>query len=914
MSDDYNNENLPSYSNSTPLILKQIMAQIQREGTLPQLVIAMQGIDEVINKYRDSFWRFCIVLPGPFMMVSEVTRRLNSDDTMRNFRRAYNPDELEIKLSIAICITSWLLFILSIIAIITAATFKWFWGLVIVLLWLIILAGQIKYFSKLMQETGFVKFYYQFKELLERIEAQERELFAKIYIMPTQIAEKKAEIEKLKKTNRLEAELQEYQLETQIHLETLARTLAISKATTEEQVKVLRNNTQLDYIKAELNIKDEIEERKRRHQIVLAEIQALEKILTERMKTLVRYNEADREQGREERKDIRQTKQEIAKSLAILRGWKGKFQSLGNDAFADESIYDDYGKVVDVNFPTGGKKKVEIKLSDGSLVSFYPYPLNTPCICDKSRKVANDLSEVLLHPYEEDELLQPGKNKIFLGFAAQDPSINARFPVWLPVDKLTTHLFIGGSTGSGKTSLAIRLIAGALKSFGTVVIGEVKSGTSGFAEGAAFTELATYLGRQLNVNTYRWPRGNCWFNPLLYLENKANRDGFLDAIVRQIEFGGEMQGYVIKAAEIAGLIIEYLHMSPDMNIKRHFCTLRQLLSFMRSPNDLQDQIKEIMDFLKKQQLDKNGKDTLQKVKTLEERFNSPEGFFNLEKNKLIPTANAINAIANLLDNEDLLHYSEPNDKDIQGVIELKELKIDDILYNRSIMVVSQPLQERSSKIVGPLFWDALLSHVQQLGIGLPVNSAGKPREEVAIFLDETYRLPTGQMGDAGDYLRQYHVGLIEIAPGIKNQQRWEECKMVYQTFISLSPAIAPLVDFMHSQLPNIEEDPIQPRMSINNGSLKIGIDMNSQNSQSGKDNPGVSRRSLINTGKRTGLLMNRDIQGIFWFDFESPLLGQFDPELKASLLKDAIKGNPTAIAATDYALGLVMDFRVENQP
>ena len=910
---DYNNDNLPSYSNSTPFILKQIMAEIQSKGELPQVVIAMQGINELVEKYRQSYWRYRIFLPGPAWMVSEVTRRLKSDDIMRKFCRAYNPDELEIKLSIVICITSWLLFILSIIAIITAATFKWFWVLAIVPLWALILAGQIKYFGKIMQETGFVKFYYQLNEFLERIEEQERELFAKIYIMPTQIAEKKAEVEKLKETNKLEAELQESQLDTQIHLEALARTLALSKATTEEQVKALRNNNQLDYIKAELNIKDEIEERNRRHQIVLAEIQALEKILTKKMETLGKYNEEDREEPREERRDIRQTKQEIAKSLSILRGWKGKFQDLGNDAFNDESIYEDYGKVVDDNFPTGGKKKVEIKLSDGSLVSFHPYPLNKPFIGDKGGKVANDLSEILLHPYEEDELLQPGKNKIFLGFAAQDPSIKARFPVWLPVDKLTTHLFIGGSTGSGKTSLAIRLIAGALKSFGTVVVGEVKSGTNGAAEGAAFTELATYLGKQLNVNTYRWPRGNCWFNPLLYLEKKENRDGFLDALVRQVEFRGDMQGYVIKAAEIAGLIIEYLQMSPDMNFKREFCTLRQLLNFLRNPNKLQEQIKAVKKDLDKRQLDSDGEVLLHRLKDMENRFNS-EGFFNLGTDKLPNTTTAVNAIANLLDNEDLLHYSEPNDKDLQGVVELKELKIDDILYNRSIMVISQPLDKRSSKIVGPLFWDALLSRVQQLGIGLPVNPAGKPRENVAVFLDETYRLSTGQMGDAGDYLREYHVGLIEIAPGIKNQQRWEECKMVYQTFISLSPAIDPLVDFIHSQLSNVEEDPIQPRMSINNGSLKTGIDINSKNSQSGKDNPGVSRRSLINTGKRTGLLMTRDIQGIFWFDFESPLLAQFNPKLKASLLKDAIKGNPNAIAATDYALGLVMDFQVEKQP
>jgi hypothetical protein len=555
---------------------------------------------------------------------------------------------------------------------------------------------------------------------------------------------------------------------------------------------------------------------------------------------------------------------------------------------------------------------IEIELSNGETVRFFPAPLDRPYDCLKGKWVADDLANILEDPADYKELA-PKKDAIFLGFGSDQPGSTYRCPVWLPTEWLTTHLFIGGATGSGKTSLTYRLIAGTLQKFGSVVIGEVKSGTGGSAPGAAFTEISTYLRQRLNIATYRWPRGNCWFNPLLYLNTKDSRNSLMQTVVQQVQFSGEMQGYVAKAAEIAGLILEYLQMPQDPNIKKQRCTLRQLVRFLRNYQELETELRQVIDVNKqKPKLDRRGKQYLQRLEEIYREFNSPEGLFNVEKNKLISTANAIKAIAALLDDEDLLYYSEFHEKDRHGN-PLRELKIDDILYEKSLMVVSQPNPESkpSSKIVGPLFWDSLLSRVLEIGIGLPKNASGKKREKVAVFLDETHRLEVGSLGNAGDFVRQFDVALIEIAPAIKDMIRWEESKAVYQTFLSLSPAIAPLADLIYQWLPNQPEDLINIKLNRVDGSTTVGWDINPNYVNPGsRDNPGVTPRSLLNTGDRTGLLMNRGIPGVFWIDFDSPLLAEFTPELDCSLLKDAISPNASAAAkaAIDYALGLVTEF------
>ncbi|MEG5064110.1 hypothetical protein QUB33_10845 [Microcoleus sp. B3-A4] len=235
--------------------------------------------------------------------------------------------------------------------------------------------------------------------------------------------------------------------------------------------------------------------------------------------------------------------------------------------------------------------------------------------------------------------------------------------------------------------------------------------------------------------------------------------------------------------------------------------------------------------------------------------------------------------------------------------------IDDILYKRSLVIVSQPLNKPSSEIVGVLFWDSLLSQVLGVGPNLPKNKDGKPREKVAVFLDETHRLPVGKLGDSGDYLRQFGVGLIEITPAVVDTARWEKNKSVWQTIISLTPGIDAVTKEIYEHLPPIPQDDVTIRTYKDaQGRTRIGYEINDKSSQKqGNDNPGVSWRSLQYTGNRTALLWLNNNKTLFWIDFESELLKHID-----SLLEDAIspKASRAVKAAVDYALGLVKEFRV----
>lgn len=558
----------------------------------------------------------------------------------------------------------------------------------------------------------------------------------------------------------------------------------------------------------------------------------------------------------------------------------------------------------------------EHDLSDGSCVTFFSNPLNQPSTHHLPKLVDSQLNNVLLDPSQYD-FLQLGTDsidKIFLGFASLDPTSIYRVPVWLPPDILSSHVLIGGSIGSGKTSLTYRLVAGALNTFGTVVIGEAKGGVKGTSAGAAFTNLATYLASRLKVKTYRFPRGNCWFNPLLYLTTKEDRKAFMLTLSKQIKTGGgELEAYIQRAADIATLILEYIvTKNVEEEDKRKNLTLRNLVTYLKDPKSVEDELNtsiskcEELNF--KNRLEKNNL-----LKTELQRLN----FFSLKeekgREKFVMTANGLNFLADLIDQEDLLFYTEEHDKDRNGN-QLGELKMDDekegILYNRSLVVISQPLNHPSSKIVGPLFWDALLDHVLELGPN-PTKKNGKSREKVAVFLDETHRLPTGRLGDSGDFLRQYNLALIEITPAVVDEERWGQNKHVYQTIISLSPGVSEVANLIYERLPNYLQDPIQFGIQVQtdaDGSIKVipKIHVNPIQQQIGQDNPGVSIRSLRETGKYTALLHSnliRDALGIFWIDLESSLLAKFD-----NLLHDAISGNKAAIKVVDYALGLVKEY------
>lgn len=553
-------------------------------------------------------------------------------------------------------------------------------------------------------------------------------------------------------------------------------------------------------------------------------------------------------------------------------------------------------------------EKVVIDLSDGSVVSFMNYPLNEPfnCLRKEVKNIDPDLENILLDPQEYPEF-HAGSGKIFLGFGSDQPSDTYRFPVWFPVESLKTHFFSAGSTGSGKTSLASRLIAGSLQHFGTVVVGEVKSGTKGFSQGSAFTELSKYLSQRLGVRAYRWPRGNCWFNPLKYLTKKDERLGFLKSISKQLNTSSDLLGFADKAAEIANCILEYMAAFVPSDKE----TLRTLVDLLGNWTRFERTLTGFIgDIQQNQSQNPNSRIAVNKLLEIKQALTQRD-FFRLEKSEFINTRAAVMALVSALSDDDLLYYSEPHAKG-RDALPLQELLIDDVLYNRSLIVISQPQQNPSSKIVGPLFWDTLRRRVLDLGTGRSQRN-GKTRENILAILDETNELPVGDLGSSLGFLREYCVGVVEItpcidsSPHIKDANRWNYCQQTCQTFLSLTPALEEVAQFIYKKLPNQPPNPFIPNIRIGDrGQFIPSMAVNQGAFQPGADNPGVSLRALNHTGTRTALLYLRGIQGVFWIDLESNLLGKLD-----ELLKDANSPNATVYIkqAVDYALGLIMEFK-----
>ncbi|MGK7872516.1 MAG: hypothetical protein AB4426_04160 [Xenococcaceae cyanobacterium] len=525
-----------------------------------------------------------------------------------------------------------------------------------------------------------------------------------------------------------------------------------------------------------------------------------------------------------------------------------------------------------------------------------------------NKYIPKDLANVLANPVENPPV-QPGKRKIYLGDGAINPQELKRYPIYLSPELLFLHILIAGAINSGKTSLLLRLLAGIINTGNSVVISEAKAGKNGGQEGAAFTDISKYLNQKFTfLQVYRWPRGNCTFNPLLYLKTAQDRRGFLDALCNQIvvqnNISGDMMAYLYNAASITELIIAYLQEFSSPEKLKYSCTLSNVVKFLRKPIEINKEISK-QKKVRKEQLEKQNPNHLQQqlqreVERLQQIGMHLEllNFFFLTKPEFAMTRHGVNILANLFDHQDLIYYSQPH-------ANLPELTLDRILYNRCLVIISQPLYDPSSKVVGPLFWDSLLAKIIELGPNpLPVN--GKPRQKVVAILDETHRLPVGRLGESGDFLREYQLGLVEITPTIVDEQRWLQNKHVYQTLISLSPGVPQVVELMQSRLPNFFLKGSYLNTSLDaQGQTKalLSFEPNYKYKLS-EDNPGVSLRSLQMTGRFTGLLQSAVLDGqgkVFWIDFEHELLANMK-----RLLKDALAPNcPQDIKnAVDYVLGL----------
>ena len=529
------------------------------------------------------------------------------------------------------------------------------------------------------------------------------------------------------------------------------------------------------------------------------------------------------------------------------------------------------------------------------------------------KRIPQGLQSVLANLDPEDDQpenpcvidkIKAGKNKIYLGQAACNPETSIRYPFWLPTDLLSSHMFIGGAIGSGKTTVLFRLISGALKWYGTVIVCEAKGGINGTQDGAAFTDLAHYLHQKWpQISFYRWPRGNCYFNPLEHLDDAQNRRDFFlmigQIVIEYYKLDGETAAVVFNAATISEHLLLFLQeFVPDKTP-----TLRELVRLLSSPDLVNDELLKVKEAIKLYKDDSMKAKSLL-IESIEYEL-TMSNFFHLKTAQLVLTRRGVQLFKNILNHEDLLTYTEPNPG-------LAMLTLDDILYHRSLVILSQPISKKSSAIIGPLFLDSILIRVVESG---PSNPHIYPaREKILAILDETHRLPVGSLGEAGDFLREYSVGLVEVAPTISdNQKRWEQNKHVYQTILSLSPGIPTLANLIHQRLPNLPVNPVVSRFGHSpSGISKVRVERRDDyNLEIGIDNPGIASRSLQVSGRFTGLLQSpllHEERKLFWIDFEDELLANIKTLLKQALRHDA---TPNSKNLVDYALGLD-EFKIFN--
>jgi hypothetical protein len=551
----------------------------------------------------------------------------------------------------------------------------------------------------------------------------------------------------------------------------------------------------------------------------------------------------------------------------------------------------------------------EFQVSDSNSIVFNNNSLTYPSLVDIPKFVDPQLAEILLDPSPIKLLhASPDNQKIFLGFGARQPNSRIRVPMWISPKILFSSVLIGGSIGSGKSTLIARLLAGSLNCGLTTIIGEAKGGLDINPQSSAFSKLTLYLAQRIDLKEryYRWPRGNCYFNPLLYLNNFSERKTFMNSIASQSSATGEIEAYVSRAANIAAYILEILETLFGNRTDREQISLRNLVMFLKQPEGTLEWIENI----------KANNALVSYHLKIDNFHNELErlNFFELAsangRERFAMTMGGINFFTDLLDEEDLLYYTEPHTHDREGN-ELKKLELDDILYDRALVVISQPLASNhpSAKIVGPIFWDALLNHTLKIGLPDRIKSDRK-RQDLAVFLDETHRLPTGRVGDSGDFLREYRVGIVEITPAIIDRERWERNKHVYQTIISTSPGVSEVCDLMHDRLPS-HIPQLEVGIDVNMTSdRKMRIDptiINRQYESRNQDNPGIFPRSLRSTGRYTALFQTADPEinanGLFWLDLESPILAKLN-----DLLEEALQGKKGAAKVIDYALGLIQEY------
>jgi hypothetical protein len=303
----------PDFESSS---LDRIMGQIQREGRLKDVVNVIQKVEKILDEYRRDSVLYKIFFPAPYLLVKKIKEEFAANQATKPlFENLYISWKL--KLSNIVYVISLVLAVFSLLAVLATILSPSYYPLLFFILLLIIaLIIQVNVFEDTIKNIAFTQIHNTICAVFEKAYQNYINFVSKTLELAQQVEERKLEI-------RYEAEEEKYRLEAEISLSDLAATVAINQATTESEVQKIKDNTTLEYRQKELGIIDEIDERKRRHQIALSAIESMGRALVEQAKVLA-VDDAK--------------KREIEYQLHLLNGMKNKFQTNGNAGFSDEAV------------------------------------------------------------------------------------------------------------------------------------------------------------------------------------------------------------------------------------------------------------------------------------------------------------------------------------------------------------------------------------------------------------------------------------------------------------------------------------------------------------------------------------------------------------------------------------------------
>jgi ABC-type multidrug transport system fused ATPase/permease subunit len=331
------------FSSASYSLLDELITQIHHEGNLGDVQIVMEKVDNTIKRYKEDAWRR-IVLPAPFMLINSVESRFRQEASIKRLIKAFDYEPMDVKMSFGLYIFKLVFLAITVIATFVAVLIQgWFWLLLLFIPFFVtIYALDFWFAGKVINQTGFVPLYQRIRSaLLRRIQAQE-ELIENSYKVPEAIEQRMLEYEKNTAFQQLESsekeQVKRLEYESLERLQGISAAVALHQAKTNAEVKKIQNIPELQRMEAEIRIKSP----EREHQIILAEIKAMEKILKEKVKAIGNNDIADQEMLRD-----------IQRWESMCRGWRGKLRK-GSAGIADiaQEVEETVKKV---RFPTTNK-------------------------------------------------------------------------------------------------------------------------------------------------------------------------------------------------------------------------------------------------------------------------------------------------------------------------------------------------------------------------------------------------------------------------------------------------------------------------------------------------------------------------------------------------------------------------------